>query len=399
MLDDEQLATARRRNWLVRDLPANRPAPALSGSLAGLSYFAKDLFDIAGSVTTAGSAALAGRTAASADAALIGQLSAAGARLCGTTNMDPLAYGFVTSNPHFGRAMNPHDPERICGGSSGGSAAVVAAGLVPFALSSDTSGSIRVPAAFCGVYGYKPSAGWLDGDGMQALSPTLDRPGLLARDAAMLARLFDVLTRKARATGGAPLRVARLGGYFREGCAPEILEAVDHFAHVAGARTMIEVPWAAAARGAAYVLVAAEAGQTHLRQLARQAEVFDEQTRHRLAAAALVPQACVSRAHAVRQAVLNQFDMLFADHDLLLAPAVPCLAPLAQALDRSADDDRLPLRASLGIYTQPISLVGAPVVAVPLPTRSGLPTAVQVIARPDADSRLMGWVTDIAAAL
>jgi aspartyl-tRNA(Asn)/glutamyl-tRNA(Gln) amidotransferase subunit A len=399
VIDVQLLAAARQHNWLVRTVAVDRCTPSSAGPLASVPYFAKDLFDVAGSVTTAGSTALACRAAAASDAALIRQLANSGAQLCGTTNMDPLAYGFVTNNPHFGRAHNPFDPERICGGSSGGSAAVVAAGLVPFALGSDTSGSIRVPAAFCGVYGYKPSAGWLDAGGMQQLSPTLDRPGLLARDAAMLARVFDVLTRKDRVRDGAGLRVALLGGYFRNGCDRDVLDAVDGFARKVGARAVLDVPWAGAARGAAYVLVAEEAAQTHRAQLTVQPEAFDDQTRHRLAAAALVPPAWVQRARAVQQAATREFATLFAEHDLLLAPAAPCVAPLAHKLDEAGPGGGPPLRASLGVYTQPISLVGAPVVAVPLPTQSGLPTAVQIIARPDADSRLMAWVAEIAASL
>lgn len=399
MTSAETDAAARRHNWLVRALPAGQPQPPGSGPLAGLRYFAKDLFDIAGSVTTAGSLALAGRPPAEADSALIQRLRTAGALLLGTTNMDPLAYGFVTNNPHFGRAHNPLDPERICGGSSGGSAAVVAAGLVPFALGSDTSGSIRVPAAFCGVYGYKPSSGWLDAGGMQPLSPTLDRPGFLAQDAALLARLFDVLTRRVSGADRAPMRLASLGGYFRSGCAPDVLAAVDQFARKVGAQATVQLPLAAAARGAAYVLVAAEAAAIHRAQLKAQPDLFDDQTRHRLAAAALVPPVWISQARAVQHATMQQFDALFARYDLLLAPSVPCIAPLARALDQPGADGGPPLRASLGVYTQPVSLAGAPVVAVPLPTQSGLPTAVQVIARPNADSQLMGWLVQAASAL
>ena len=131
------------------------------GPLAGVPFAVKDLFDIAAVVTRAGSKIDAEGAPAAADATLVRRLAEAGAVLVGALNMDEYAYGFTTENSHYGPTHNPHDPARIAGGSSGGSAAAVAGGLVPLALGSDTNGSIRVPASLCGVFGLKPTYGRL----------------------------------------------------------------------------------------------------------------------------------------------------------------------------------------------------------------------------------------------
>ena len=140
-------------------LDARIAAGADPGPLAGVAFSAKNLFDVAGVTTVAGSRIHADRPPATRGAAAVAALRRAGAILVGTTNMDEYAYGFSTENAHYGPTRNPHDPGRIAGGSSGGSAAVVAAGLVPLALGTDTNGSIRVPAALCGVFGLKPTFG------------------------------------------------------------------------------------------------------------------------------------------------------------------------------------------------------------------------------------------------
>src|SRR5207237_1190948 len=135
------------------------------GPLAGVPFAVKNLFDIAGLTTLAGSKIHAARPAATKDAVVVERLKGAGAILVGALNMDEYAYGFTTENSHYGATRNPHDPERVAGGSSGGSAAAVAGGLVPFTLGSDTNGSIRVPSSLCGVFGLKPTFGRLSRGG------------------------------------------------------------------------------------------------------------------------------------------------------------------------------------------------------------------------------------------
>lgn len=386
---------ARKHNWLARDIA--RDAAGKAGPLSGLTFYAKDLFAIAGETTRAGSAIFDDDEPAPRDAGLVASARQAGATMLGTTNMDPLAYGFVSNNPLYGLASNPHDPDRICGGSSGGSAAVVAAGLADFALGTDTSGSIRVPSAFCGVAGYKPSAGFLDNAGIQALSPTFDRPGLFARDVALL-------TKVARELGSAPLnealqssentsrspKVGLLGGYFTQQIEHPVKQAIDAFGGQLGAREGIEVGNAAAARAAAYILVAYEACQVHAKRLRQTPEKFDPETRQRLFAAFLITEEWRANAIRVQAGFSHRFTTLFDEFDFILAPCVPMLAPLKSHLSK-LDPGQPPLRASLGLYTQPVSLVGCPVVSIPLQTDTGLPTAVQLIGPVGSDARLLDY--------
>ena len=163
------------------------------GPLAGVPFAAKNLFDIAGVTTLAGSKILAGNPPAAQDATAVERLKRAGAVLVGATNMDEFAYGFVTENAHYGVTRNPHDQSRVAGGSSGGSAASVAAGMVPLSLGSDTNGSIRVPAAFCGVYGLKATYGRISRAGAFLFAASFDHVGPFARSTRDLAVAFDVL--------------------------------------------------------------------------------------------------------------------------------------------------------------------------------------------------------------
>jgi AtzE family amidohydrolase len=161
------------------------------GPLAGVPVAVKNLFDVEGLATLAGSKIERDKSPAARDAFLLRRLRAAGAVLLGALNMDEYAYGFTTENHHYGPVRNPHDTGRIAGGSSGGSAAAVAAGLAPLALGSDTNGSIRVPASLCGVFGLKPTYGRLSRGGAYLFAASFDHVGPFARDAADLALAYD----------------------------------------------------------------------------------------------------------------------------------------------------------------------------------------------------------------
>ena len=163
------------------------------GLLAGVPFGVKNLFDVKGQVTVAGSKILRGAEPAKDDAVMIRRLEAAGAILIGALNMDEFAYGFSTENEHYGTTRNPHDESRIAGGSSGGSAAAVAARLLPLALGSDTNGSVRVPASLCGVFGLKPTFGRLDRTGMYPFVDSLDHVGIFTRTAADLRHSYDCM--------------------------------------------------------------------------------------------------------------------------------------------------------------------------------------------------------------
>lgn len=399
----------------ARELDAARVAgKAASGPLEGVPFAVKNLFDVAGVVTLAGSRIepeRPGARPAGADATAVARLEAAGAILVGALNMDEYAYGFTTENSHYGATRNPHDPARMAGGSSGGSGAAVAAGLVPIALGTDTNGSIRVPASLCGTFGLRPTFGRLGRGGSFPFVASLDTIGPLARSVRDLALAYDAMQgpddRDPGCAGRPPepvssalrpdaganlagLRIARLGGWFEEMAAAEAVAAVDAAAAAIGLHTPVgraEWPDADAARGAAFLVTAAEGGALHLDDLRRRYDSMEPHSRARFLAGALLPAAWVHRAHRVRRVCLERIDALFAEHDVLLAPATPVSAPAIGDDWIEVRGRRLPSRPSMGVLTQPVSCVGLPVVAVPI-RRDGLPIGIQVIAAP--------WREDLA---
>ncbi len=358
--------------------------------LAGVPVAVKNLFNVSGLKTRAGSKILRDQPPATHDAEALARLVKAGAVPLGTLNMDEFAYGFVTENTHDGPTRNPHDPTRSAGGSSGGSAAAVAAGLAPLTLGSDTNGSIRVPAALCGVFGLKPTYGALPREGSFPFVDSLDHVGPFARSAADLAIAFDVMH------GGAPVapaiadavpfRVAVLDGWFSHGATEAALEAVDRVARALGADTRTELPEARRARAAGFCITAAEGGTLHLDRLRTRAGDFDPATRPRLLAGALLPAAIVQQAQRFRAWFAAEASRLFERHDALLAPATPCPAPVLGQATMEIAGETVPVRPHLGLYTQPISFIGLPVVVVPVHGVGPLPLGVQVIAAPGCES-------------
>lgn len=396
---EDALKAARRTDKAIRR--GDDPGP-----LAGVPLGAKDLFDVAGETTTAGARVRASAGPAEEDAAAVASLKRAGGALLGSQNMDEFAYGFTTENEHTGATCNPHDVTRIAGGSSGGSAAAVAAGLCAGAIGSDTNGSVRVPAAFCGVFGLKPTFGRLSRRGTFPFVHSLDHVGCFARGAADLAAVYDALQgRDARDAAQADrevelalpgvnapdrkLRVAILGGYFHESAMPEVLEAVDEVAEALGATDEVEMPEVERARSAAFVLSAAEGGSLHLDNLRKQPQHYDHAVRDRLIAGAMMPAGLVMRAQRFRRWFRDAVRPLFREYDILLAPATPFPAqPIGQKTIRMARGE-LSVRANAGLYTQPISFIGLPVVAAPLTAPGKLPLGVQLIGAPWTEARLM----------
>jgi aspartyl-tRNA(Asn)/glutamyl-tRNA(Gln) amidotransferase subunit A len=404
------LATIARRNPVLNaftDVLAARArarAAALDaagpkGPLAGVPFAVKNLFDVAGLPTRAGSLINRDRPPATADATLITRLEAAGAVLVGALNMGEYAYDFTGENVHDGASRNPHDIARMTGGSSGGSGGAVAGGLVPLALGSDTNGSIRVPASFCGLFGLKPTYGRLSRAGTFPFVASLDHLGPLARTVADLALAYDAMRghdpadpvcqdRPAEPTlpslgqGIGGLRIAVAGGYFVRGASPEALAAVQACAAALGASERIDVPEAARARAAAFVITASEGAALHLERLRTRAADFDPAVRDRLIAGALIPAPLVVRAHKFRRWYAARVQDLFGRIDVLLAPATPMSAPLLGQQSFALDGKDVPLRPNIGIFTQPISFAGLPVVAVPVARPGQLPIGVQVIAAP-----------------
>ncbi|PVZ11462.1 MULTISPECIES: AtzE family amidohydrolase [unclassified Pseudomonas] len=367
--------------------------------LAGVPYAVKNLFDVAGHTTLAGARLFETRPPAARDAWAVRQLGAHGGLLSGLLNMDAYAYGFTTENTHYGATHNPHDTQRIAGGSSGGSAAAVAAKLVNFSLGSDTNGSIRVPASLCGVFGLKPTFGRLSRAGTHPFVGSLDHIGPLARRVADLACVYDVLQGAdpedafqaersveaatpmlARGTEG--LRVGVLGGYFQQWCDDNAREAVGRVAKALQAHEQVLMPEAELARTAAFIISASEGGNQYLPALRATPELFEPLSRERLLAGAMIPAAWYVQAQRLRRHFQQQVLPLFDTFDVLLAPSTPTTATLIGQPTMRINHTDLPTRASMGMLAQPISFLGLPVVSVPLRSQNGLPIGVQLIAAP-----------------
>ncbi|MDE8344717.1 MAG: AtzE family amidohydrolase [Acidocella sp.] len=366
------------------------------GPLAGVPIAVKNLFDVQGLSTRAGSKIFRNAPEATADAPVLARLIQAGAMLLGALNMDEFAYGFVTENAHDGATRNPHDISRVAGGSSGGSAAAIAAGFAAITLGSDTNGSIRLPAGLCGIFGLKPSYGRIERTGTFPFVDSLDHLGPFARSATDLALAYDIM-KDCDICRPAPLldpsRIAVLGGWFEQGADPEILAAVAAVARGLGAAARTTLPAAHIARAAAFCITAFEGGQFHKPNLIARPEDFDPATRPRLIAGALQPAETIYQAQRFRTWFRAEAEKLFERFDLLLAPASPCVAPLIGQATMIIGGEEVPVRPNLGLYTQPISFIGLPVVCVPVTGGGLLPRGVQIIAAPGRERLALAAAT------
>ena len=385
------------------------------GPLAGVPYAVKNLFDIAGVTTLAGSIIERDRPPAAADGWAVTKLREAGGVCIGALNMDEYAYGFTTENSHYGPARNPHDTARSAGGSSGGSGAAVAAGLVPLTLGTDTNGSIRVPASLNGIFGLKPTYGRLSRAGSIAFVPSLDHIGPFARSVADLALAYDALQGRdlndagqtARAVepvvgvqeGVAGLRIGRLSGYFDAPLGDAARSAVRRIAEALDAAPVASPAMAAAGRSAAFIITAAEGAQQHIEHLRHRRADLEPLSRDRLLAGSLVPAQWYLHAQKVRALWREAMAALFRDWDVLIAPATAVPAqPIGQEM-LEVDGQTLPLRPSFGLFTQPITCIGLPVLAVPVQNAEGhLPIGVQLIAAPWREDLLFRTAAALEAA-
>lgn len=370
-------------------LDAAHAAGLPTGPLAGTTFAVKDLFDVAGLPTTAGAAIRADALPAACDAEAVRRLGAAGAVLAGTTNMDEFAYGFATVNAHHGTTRNPHDAQRLAGGSSGGSAAAVAAGLVDFALGSDTNGSIRVPAALCGLYGLRPTHGQVPLEGVFPFVDALDVAGPFARTLPLLRAVHAAMAgRDAGTVDAGRLRIARLGGWFARNLDADFGPALDAVCARLGATHTLELPEAERSRAAAFVLTGAEGGHRHRAALATHGDGFDPATRDRLLAGLRLPAPVILDAQRFAAWFAGAMARLWDGVDVLVAPAVPCVAPRIDAETIEIDGKPVSARANLGILTQPLGLAACPVLAVPLKRPGLLPLGLQLVAAPGREDRL-----------
>src|SRR3982074_3270577 len=336
--------TADRARAKAKAIDAAIAAGKSVGPLAGVPFAVKNLFDVQGLSTRAGSKINRDLKPSLRDATLIERMEAAGAGLVGALNMGEYAYDFTGENVHDGPSRNPHDPTRMTGGSSGGSGSAVGGGLVPLALGSDTNGSIRVPSSFCGIFGLKPTYGRLSRARSFPFVASFDHLGPFARSVGDLALAYDAMqgpdaddaactTRPVEPVtsvltqdiGG--LRVAIAGGYFQKNVFSAAVEAVSRVAKALGATRTVEIPEAARARAAAYVISTTEGAPLHLDRLGHRPNDFDPAVRDRLLAGAMIPAPLVDRAQKFRRWYRAQVLELFKSVDVIIAPATPCVAP------------------------------------------------------------------------
>ncbi len=342
----------------------------------------KDLVDVRGMVTTGGGAILP-NTPAKHDAPLVVRIRSAGGLVIGKTNLHEWAMGVTGDNPHYGPALNPHDPSRLAGGSSGGSAIAVAAGMCDWAVGTDTGGSIRIPASLCGVVGYKPTVGTVDTKGVVPTSHTLDSVGSLARDVTGAARGVEMMTGRtdlvaAMTPARATLRLAVPDGWV-EGLDPETAVAWDRFA---GALPRIPFPGRAGMGLANMKISLAEAGAFHRAWIAASPQLYGADVLERLRMGVEIPAWEYIAALADKTRMMSAVAEAMRGWDAVVLPATATVAPERASVKMDA------VRDALTRFTRPFATTGQPVVTIPLPVE-GLPVGIQVVGRMGEDADLL----------
>ena len=378
------VATARARERALQ-IDAKRSAGEPLGDLAGVPFGVKAMIDVAGVTTTGGSALFRDAKPAPRDAAVVQRLEAAGAVCVGALNMDEFGMGGTTENACFGSTRNPHDPSRTPGGSSGGSAAAVAAGMVPLAIGSDGLGSIRLPASLCGVFGLRPTRGAIPDAGVLGAGGTLATLGPLARtshDIALCQRVVSAPPNVAHVPdANAPVRIATAGGYFAEALVSDAREALQTVVDALGLTRVVDYPEPRRARAAATLVNAAESATGKLDALRTRLDRFDPATRERFLAHALLPAQWYLAAQRYRRRHIEAVLRMFDDVDVIVVPATPCVAPPIGTRSVSIGEVELPTGPALGWFTQPIAGTDCPALTVPIARGDRLPIGVQLMAR------------------
>ena len=389
---------------------ARRRAAQASGPLAGAPLALKDLFDVAGVPTTGGSKLLIGNVPRE-DGEMARRLFAAGAVDLGKTNLHEWAFGVTTDNPHFGATRNPWDLDRIPGGSSGGNGAALAAGLCFGAIGSDTGGSIRIPAALCGVVGLKPTYGRVSLRGAIPLAWSLDHPGPMTRsvrDAALLLQLIaghdpgdpvsaevpvdDYLADIESGVRGLRIGVVR-GRFFERLAANEqpaaavgaaFRAAIDTFAREGGRVEDVELPRADELRGTQHVIIGTEAAAYHRDRIASDRESYGADVAQRLETGARHTGIAYAMARRTRDELRRAYAEALAPWDAIVMPTTPITAP------QRVGQDAVAAAATLTVYTSPFNLTGLPAISIPCGfDPNGLPIGLQLVARPWAEGRLL----------
>ena len=348
----------------------------------------KDVIDVSRMPTTGASKIL--DRVPERDADCVARLRAAGAAIVGKLNTHEFAFGALTNSPHFGPARNQWDPERTTGGSSGGSGAAVAAGLVDVALGTDTAGSIRIPAALCGVTGHRPSTGLVPTGGVLPTAWSLDAVGPLARTAEQCRRAVEVMAGRSLESGS----VRRVGVVSRlfELAAPAVAAVCEEACRVLpGDHEPVELPLHEEIATITQLVMLPEAAAAHLGWLRARLADYGPDVRARLLAGLLLPSTAYVTGLRGRRWVRSLWDGELGDFDLLVAPAMPIVAP---RLDAIPADYRLVIMP----YNSPAALLGLPVTIVPCGFVDGLPVALALMGRRGEDGRTLAVAEELQRA-
>jgi aspartyl-tRNA(Asn)/glutamyl-tRNA(Gln) amidotransferase subunit A len=373
-----------------------QPADALS--LLGVPVAIKDLMAVQGFSMTGGTHC-DDRVRRRSDAVAVARLRNAGAVIVGTTNLHELAYGITSQNPHYGHVVNPLDQACIPGGSSGGSAAAVAANIVRASLGTDTAGSIRIPAACCGVVGFKPTYDVIPRQGAMDLGPTLDHIGPITRSVDDAALLFSVM---AGLPGQLPAPLSSLTGvrigvprnYFFSPLSADVMEAVQatlDLMRADGAEIVpLDLPGIERSAALQFATLCSEATAVHWRRLVEQPESLGDDVRVRLEIGQLFPALWYTRAQGGRAALLAMMETAMADTDVLVTPTMRTTAPLAGAASVSVANNDMPLHGAVTSLTMPFNLTGMPALTLPCGTGArGMPVGLQVVGARYHDWRVL----------
>lgn len=394
---------AKSRAFISLDLERARASAAaiernsdIDSQLKGIPYACKDLFDVAGLATTAGSRVLADNIAQQ-DAETVSRLDRAGAIFIGKNNLHEFAYGATGENEIYGTPANPYDPARLAGGSSSGSAAALGYGLCAAALGTDTGGSVRAPAALCGLVGFKPTFGRISTEGVIPYSWSLDHVGTLTRSAADAAILFEALALNLRKSDPTRLDKLTIGipeTFFFERCDGEILDRVDHlmgFLRETGAKLEpVTMPSMESTRTVSLTVQMPEALSYHNRYLEQRGELYSPDFRAGLALGQCLLAEQYIRAKRFMESYRREMNRIFERVDLILTPATPVIAPQIGAVEVTVDGSSEPAGNAITRYTSFFNMSGHPAITFPCGMHSaGLPVAAQLVGRHHADEELI----------